>query len=257
MANPQLEDGYTKIVNSVLDELINKKLSGQQLRIVLLIIRKTWGFNKKEDYVSLTQMKMLTGISKHRLSLVVNSLQLTKIITVNENINGKVKKYSINKNFDEWLTVNENVNRLRKKGQTVNENINPTVNVFVNHKRNNINKIIQKKTTSVIQKKTTSVQKDKKKINEIGFDYEKRVFLNITTLDKEQWEKAYPAINVGIEILKAEQWLIANPKNRKKNFRRFLTNWFCRTQEKAPRVKTPENDQFSMINAAKRRKGYI
>lgn len=49
------------------------------------------------------------------------------------------------------------------------------------------------------------------------------------------WKTAYPAINIEIELEKAKAWLIANPANKKKNYARFLTNWFSRTQDRAPR----------------------
>ena len=53
--------------------------------------------------------------------------------------------------------------------------------------------------------------------------------------DMEHWQKIYPAINVEQELNSAGEWLFSNPKNRKSNYRRFLTNWFKRTQDRAPR----------------------
>jgi phage replication O-like protein O len=124
MANPQKEDGYTAIANEIMDALISSDLSGQDFKIALLIIRKTYGFNKCEDAVSLSQMMESTGMCKIRCSQVVNRLQLMKILTVTENINGIGKKYKFNKNFDIWETVNKNINRLEKTKLTVNKNIN-------------------------------------------------------------------------------------------------------------------------------------
>ena len=48
------------------------------------------------------------------------------------------------------------------------------------------------------------------------------------------WRKAYPAVDLNIEISKAAAWLAANPKNRKSNYARFLTNWLARAQDRAP-----------------------
>jgi len=47
------------------------------------------------------------------------------------------------------------------------------------------------------------------------------------------WRAAYPAVNIETEIQRAAAWQVANPKNTKKNYRRFLANWFSRAQEKA------------------------
>ena len=52
----------------------------------------------------------------------------------------------------------------------------------------------------------------------------------------EGWGKAYPAIDVTIELNKASVWLIANPQNKKSNYARFLNNWLCKAQDKAPKV---------------------
>lgn len=124
MASPQKENGFTAIANELMDALIKVDLSGQEFKIALLIIRKTYGFNKKDDAVSLTQMMGFTGMGKIRCSQVVNRLQLMKIITVTENINGIGKKYKLNKDFEKWDTVNENINRYRKMKSTVNVLIN-------------------------------------------------------------------------------------------------------------------------------------
>lgn len=43
---------------------------------------------------------------------------------------------------------------------------------------------------------------------------------------------AYPDVLVATEIDRAKLWLEANPSKRKKNVRRFLTNWVSRTQER-------------------------
>lgn len=52
------------------------------------------------------------------------------------------------------------------------------------------------------------------------------------------WREAYPAINVTTELAAAAAWVLANPKNRKSNYGRFLTAWLKRAQDKAPRVAT-------------------
>ena len=125
MASPQKENGYTAIANEIMDALIASELAGQDFKIALLIIRKTYGFNKREDSISLTQMVLATGMCKVRCSQVVNRLQLMKMLTVTENINGIGKKYKFNKDFEKWGTVNKNINRLEKTKGTVNKKRNP------------------------------------------------------------------------------------------------------------------------------------
>ncbi|KXK32655.1 MAG: hypothetical protein UZ01_00477 [Candidatus Brocadia sinica] len=134
MASPQCENGYTKIANEILEALIRADLSGQELKITLFVLRKTYGFNKKDDFISLSQMAKALGCLKVRCAQVVKNLESMKILTVNENINGIGKSYRFNKDFETWNTVNKNINRICFDKQGVNENIN--------HKRNNIQKKI-------------------------------------------------------------------------------------------------------------------
>lgn len=145
MANPQVEDGYTKIANELLEGLISSNLSGQEMKLVLLLIRKTYGFGKLEDAVSLSQMMAYANMGKIRCSQVINRLQLMKILTVTENINGIGKKYKINKDFETWDTVKENLNRYGKTKSTVKVLINPPLRKTLTTKETLTKENIQKK----------------------------------------------------------------------------------------------------------------
>lgn len=69
-------------------------------------------------------------------------------------------------------------------------------------------------------------------------------FENISDSEKKQWSEAYPAIDIENQILRAATWLKANPKNKKKDYERFLVNWLSRAQDRAPKIvngKKPRN----------------
>ena len=53
---PQLEDGHTRIANELLDAIIAFDFSKRQQKIVLQVIRKTYGFNKKVDDMTVSQI---------------------------------------------------------------------------------------------------------------------------------------------------------------------------------------------------------
>jgi hypothetical protein len=67
---------------------------------------------------------------------------------------------------------------------------------------------------------------------DISFDYTAWQFKNITADDLAQFRAAYPAVDVEGEILRAAQWLRANPRRRKKQLRQFLTRWLSKEQER-------------------------
>lgn len=146
MADVQLEKGFTKIANKIIDALIATDLSGQEFRIALFVIRKTYGFKKTEDIIALSQMMKATGKSKVRCSQVTRRLELMKILTVTENINGVGKKYKFNKDFDTWeLAVKENINRYGKTKQTVKEKRNRPLRKTLTTKETITKETIQKK----------------------------------------------------------------------------------------------------------------
>lgn len=58
----------------------------------------------------------------------------------------------------------------------------------------------------------------------------------------EVWKTAYPAIDVTSELNKIAAWVVANPKNVKKQWGRFINGWLSRAQDKAPKVGRDEGE---------------
>ena len=45
MASPQLEDGFTRVANELLEALAKLKLCAYETKVLIFIIRKTYGWN--------------------------------------------------------------------------------------------------------------------------------------------------------------------------------------------------------------------
>jgi len=73
-----------------------------------------------------------------------------------------------------------------------------------------------------------------REVNTIAWSDEARAFIGIQAEDRKLWSEAYPALNLDQEIAKAAAWVIANPKNKKSNWPRFLNNWLKASQDRAP-----------------------
>jgi hypothetical protein len=58
--------------------------------------------------------------------------------------------------------------------------------------------------------------------------------LNVPVDLISKWAESYPALDIKNEISKMESWILANPKNSKSNWQRFMVNWLSRAQDKAP-----------------------
>lgn len=79
----QVENGqFTRIVNKALDDLVSAKLSGLELAICIFVIRKTWGYQKKEDEISISQFQEATHCSRQAVRMALKRLRLGKQITL-------------------------------------------------------------------------------------------------------------------------------------------------------------------------------
>jgi len=62
MANPQIENGYTRIANETMDALAKIRIPGQARQVLDFILRKTYGWNKKTDMISFITIRKRDGI---------------------------------------------------------------------------------------------------------------------------------------------------------------------------------------------------
>lgn len=69
---------------------------------------------------------------------------------------------------------------------------------------------------------------------------------NVQPQDIELWKAAYPAVDIKAEAFKALAWVKANPKKWKKNWRKFLTGWLNRAQERGgtAAANAPQSDRL-------------
>jgi len=105
---PQVENGYTRIANELLEQLLKARLSGREWRIIVAIIRQTYGWQKHEDKISLSQFEKATGIPRNKIWLVTKGLIDRNIIkkTIPQKGHTGHATYSINKHYKQWKRSN-------------------------------------------------------------------------------------------------------------------------------------------------------
>lgn len=92
----RVEDGYTKLANELYEELIGANLTKNQAKVAHAICRKTYGFNKKTDRISDSQLAELTRLPRQKVNKAKNELIVMKVIV-------KVgMAIGPNKNLTEW-----------------------------------------------------------------------------------------------------------------------------------------------------------
>ena len=113
MASPQLENGFTRIANEILENLSRVQMSGTEWQFVMCLFRKTYGFNKSEDWITGSQIVMMTGLKKERVSEAKKRLIERKIVTEKRN------KISFQKDHDQWVELRKSVTGVTEKRNKV------------------------------------------------------------------------------------------------------------------------------------------
>ena len=97
---PQLEDGYTRIANGLLEAMSLYPFTGGEIRTLLVILRSTYGYNRKVLDISLAQLSKKTNLTRRHIANILKSLRESSVIVVakagNKNVLG------INKEYTRW-----------------------------------------------------------------------------------------------------------------------------------------------------------
>lgn len=109
------EDGYTRIANKLLEAVLSAELTARQLKIVMAVIRKTYGFNKKSDRITNTQIADITGIHHTHVCKAKNELLERKILITNG------REIGVNKVVSEWK------NEISQNSKTLAKSANKTL----------------------------------------------------------------------------------------------------------------------------------
>jgi len=98
MANPQKENGRTEIANEILEKFCRFRIPGEVMQVVMVIIRKTYGWHKKTDQISYSQFSQMTGLSKSNVARALSKASTHCLI-----YKDRTGKYGFQKDFDGWI----------------------------------------------------------------------------------------------------------------------------------------------------------
>lgn len=157
MASPQKENGYTPIANEILEKLIASNLNGTEIAVVLFILRKTYGYAKKQDEISISQFLSAIPVTKTSLCSALRNLQLVKIIKLVKKGNSLKSSnlWAFNKDYDTWQLV--------KKSKLVKKSLKQLVKKTLHTKE-----IITKEIVG--SSKDDEIKKDSKAIIDYWFE---------------------------------------------------------------------------------------
>ena len=110
------DNGYTRLANELYDSLIAADLNRNEMKVAHAVCRRTYGFNKKVDRVSDSQIAMMTNLSRQAVSFAKNTLIRMKILVV------EAHKIGPNKIITEW-----DVSDCHRKSAIVRETMTKSV----------------------------------------------------------------------------------------------------------------------------------
>ena len=145
-----------QLPNSVIDELL-ADLTGAELKCYLHVLRKTKGWNKEEDAISVSQFMKVTGLSNRK---VIDACErLVELGLLEQKIgSNKIKVFSVK----DYKTSSSEESSLVKKVHSSSEESSLSVVKKVHTQNNNINNTTKNNNTSSSEKIFQTEQRAKK-----------------------------------------------------------------------------------------------
>jgi phage replication O-like protein O len=105
--SPQLEDGYTPVANTIMDPICRTRLSGTDWDFLHFLWRKTYGWAKPSDIISLSQFCEGTGLSQAHVCRTIKRLLAMNVIFrhVASIGNRDAATYEFNKRVWSWKSL--------------------------------------------------------------------------------------------------------------------------------------------------------
>jgi phage replication O-like protein O len=93
---------YTAIPNKIAEALCRTRIPGEERQVLDVIMRKTYGWHKLHDAISLSQFVAMTGLRKPNIVRSINGLVRKKLIIVIKNDNAHAAIYRLNEDISHW-----------------------------------------------------------------------------------------------------------------------------------------------------------
>nr|DAV83145.1 MAG TPA: replication protein O [Caudoviricetes sp.] len=130
-----IDDGYTRFANELLEAIASADLTARQLKVMLAYVRKTYGFNKKTDRIADEQIAQLTGLSRQNVNKAKKELISMNCLFMDGNQIGVDREVSAWQ-FSKCLQVSNFVSKLETKNVSKLETLN--VSKLETHKRHSL-----------------------------------------------------------------------------------------------------------------------
>jgi len=244
MANPQKENGHVDIANELVEALAKTYLSSYESQVLWAIFRKTYGWHKKEDWITNTQITEMTGIAESHVSRTIKKLIKRNIVSKNG------KKLFFQKNYDKWEKIPKQVSdkkipiqdiklpeQVIKVTQTGIEKLPKQVDTK-EIKETLTKEIIQKVQNTNFKNLIKNSKEEPKKANHIEFDFELWSWHGIDDDIKDRWIKIFPNVDIEIELNKIREYFKKHSGHENmikekfnNNYANYIFDWLARAEK--------------------------
>lgn len=187
LASPQIDEGkFTRISNELLEALARFGANGSQFRVMLYLIRMTYGYQRKCVEISLKKIAESVNMKKPNAYRVLKQLSLSNLITVIQSDNKRHSTYCIQKNYEKWRKIviqSDNKSKLTPRNDK-NNDIKVCQNGVLS---NRITPVIQSDNHTPITRKKTYKEKNTK-----GKKTKQKIILPLL----ENLKKEYPWLDL-------------------------------------------------------------
>lgn len=204
MLGPCPSPNFTQTPNILLDEWL-PLLSHVELKVLMVIIRKTFGWHKVRDHISLSQLVKMTGSNRTGICKAAKRLQELGLIR-KKVIGKKGEKETIY----ELVIEDSNNSDWYQSGTRGGTKLVPT-----------------KETSTKYKKKNNKKEKLKNAAAPIVFDQQTRSFQGITSEEIAIWQKTFPSVNIRKTIDECAIWAFSNSR---KNYRKSIMSFIKYTE---------------------------
>lgn len=116
-ASPQLEDGFTRIANELLEALAGLRCPPVVVSLMLAVIRETYGYNRKTSPVSRERLATIMGVSYDRVRQAARVAEDWNVV-VREG-----RQIGIQKDYSKWHKPEGGASENREGGLPVNARV--------------------------------------------------------------------------------------------------------------------------------------
>ena len=95
----EFPEGFLPIANRLAEEFAKINLSSYESRILWVVLRKTFGFHRKKDFISVSQIQEISGLDRRHASRAKKSLLKRNILVLDEKC-----RIGLHKNYEKWTS---------------------------------------------------------------------------------------------------------------------------------------------------------